>query len=61
MERHGKIVEITNKYGADESDVVVYIDTGNSSCGLHISKCHGFIPKVGDEVRITHDDTIEKL
>ncbi len=51
----GVITEITNKYGADEDDVVVYIDDGDGIAGLHISKCVGFTPKVGDKVNIFKD------
>ena len=56
--RYGKITEITSEYGADKNDVVVYVEmSDNSITGLHISKCRGFTPKVGDEVRIILGDT----
>jgi len=58
----GIIIEITNKYAADEDDVVVYIDGGerNSITGLHISKCVGFTPKVGDKVNIFKDNVYKE-
>jgi len=49
----GKIVEILDYF--DDYDFVVYIDTGDGITGIEISKCQGFIPKVGDEVEIDED------
>lgn len=48
----------------EDDDVVVYTEMlDGSTIGLDISKCRGFIPKVGDKVGITiglYDDFIEK-
>ncbi len=56
----GKIIEITNNYGADTDDIVVYIESGKGLIitGLHISKCRDFVPNVGDEVNIVDDEIV---
>lgn len=54
----GKIVEITDKYGADSDDVIVYIESNESLTGLHISKCHDFVPAIGDKVNIIDDGIV---
>jgi len=57
--RYGKIIEITNEYGANDSDVIVYTKTeDNAIIGLYISKCYGFIPKIGYKVKITNGDML---
>jgi len=62
--RYGKIIEITNEYAADDDDIVYTETDDNSVVGLHISRCQGFVPEVGDKVKIIisyTDDVIEKI